>query len=83
VSGRRKRVTREEAILLIARLLPKVWLESRFLNPGMSIFHRSHIPASVVFDAIRDASEPPISPEEFNDIADGIQNGVKDASPRM
>ena len=59
---------RAEAEALIRILLPESFYESRLLTPDPACL----INAFRVFDAIREASDPPITPEEFNAIADTV-----------
>jgi hypothetical protein len=59
-------MTREEFKKVVALLLPEAELESPFLSP----FRSFTISADLVFDVLRQATEPPVSKEEFNQIAD-------------
>lgn len=65
-------MNRKDARALLARLLPLVEKESGFLTP----FPVMTLSAFDVFDAIRELSDPPISEEEFNTIADEIEGKV-------
>jgi hypothetical protein len=62
-------ITRKSAKEMIKTFLPLVWRESMFLGTGSS----PNLPATEVFDKIRKMSDPPISEQEFNSIADSLE----------
>lgn len=61
-------LTRTEARNILERLLPLVESESMFETPVPT----HTITAESVFDAIREACDPPMTPEQFNEIADSL-----------
>lgn len=62
-------MTHAEFKIILAKLLPQVESESKWLTP----FPAKTINAFSVFDALRESTEPPITEEEFNIIADELQ----------
>jgi hypothetical protein len=66
-------MTREEFKKLITVLLPEVEPVSRFLSPVPAF----NIDAATVFDALRAATDPPVTEEEFNALADEIREGTE------
>lgn len=66
-------MTHDEAVEFITVLVPETWKESFILNP----YAQAQIPAPIVFDWIREHSDPPISKEEFNEIADSIWKAAR------
>lgn len=62
-------IERIDAIALIQQLLPECIKESPLLTP----FPQHILFAADVFDAIREACDPPITQAEFNHIADRLE----------
>ena len=58
-------MTRDDGFMLLRTLGDHVQLFSRFAHPG-TLPERAWLPAAKVYDAIRNATEPPITEEEFN-----------------
>ena len=61
-------ITHAHVRRLMEELLPECYSESRFLSPKPDYV----IPASAVFDALRELCVPTMTTDEFNQIANDI-----------
>lgn len=66
-------ITHAHARHLIERLLPQVERESTFLTPDPAYF----LSAPTVFDLIREFCDPVMTKDEFNAIADEVQEEIE------